>query len=110
MKKKTPKSQKASAPTATKSAVPMVEIKNRERRMLVLNLDAPGHSLKRKFPVIRELRNGTSVGEMVAKHCADSVTLLARGTATIPKSALASTDVQNAIRAKKIVVIEKRAS
>lgn len=102
----------SSAPKATpkKEAEPRtIAIRNKLPRMLVLNLDAREHRLKRRFPVVRQLRNGSSVGEMETKLCADSVTLLAREQIEIPATALASTDVQNAIRAGKIVVIENRA-
>jgi len=84
----------------------MIAIKNKTRRMLVLNLDRSDHVKVRKIPVVRQLINGGSVGEFVKKRLADSLTILARATVSnLPDSVGECTEVKNAEAAGQIQII-----
>jgi len=86
-----------------------VTLVSKHRMMQVFNL-TKAEGIVRKFPVIRPLKNGSSVGEFQGKVCPDSLTLLVGERKIVPKTVLSAPELANAIRARKVVVIENRAS
>ncbi len=75
-----------------------VALKNLERRMATYNLAHPAHTKTRKFPVVTQLKNGSSIGRMQPKACPDSLTFLAKEIrAGLPDTILLCPDVKAAL-------------
>lgn len=107
-KKKSSSKTSAATAAAKPTADPRFTLKSRLRRMRVFNL-SKGTAMVRRFPVVRQLKNGTSVGEMQAKVCPDSITFLARETKTVSREVYSSPEIQKAIGTGDLVLVKNRA-
>lgn len=75
-----------------------VELKNLQRRMATFNLDAPAHAKVRKFPVVTQLKNGSSIGQVKPKRTYDSLTFLAgESKGGLPDSILECSEIKAAL-------------
>ena len=84
-----------------------VSLQNTQRVMAVFNLDRSSRR-KRVFPVVRALKDGSSVGVMETKLLPDSITFLAKEHKDVPKAALAAPEIAQAIsdgRLRKVEVV-----
>lgn len=84
-----------------------VVLMNKTRRMLVVNLTRK-EAKRRKFPVIRKLKNGASVGEFTTRLCPDSITFLAKERKPVPAEYLSIPEIRNALQARpsKLVIVK----
>lgn len=82
-----------------------VLIQSTQRVMTVFNLDRSSRK-KRVFPVVRTLKNGTSVGVMEAKLLPDSITFLAKERKEVPATVLTAPEIAQAISDGRLRKVE----
>ena len=89
----------------------MITLKNTTKRMRTYNLDRH-HGKVRKFPQIRNLANGGSIGEIVKRKLPDSITFLAREIKSkhdgkpLPASIKECPDIKAALQRGELVEIK----
>lgn len=89
------------AKAEVKKEVKEIGLQNLEKRIATFNLDHPAHKKKRIFPVVVELKDGSSIGQMKARNLADSLTLLARESRfDLPETILQCSEIKSALEAR----------